>query len=155
MLEFILGMLIELGLLREDDKHHKRIREKEKSDGVHRRFQKYFLQPSTIIVVSILSIAIFGSFIFFSHQKISVHPIKTKEELSEMHLRAEKWHKKFGRYPTDINELIGNNPTRQNWKEDAWNRPYRYLLLNNAKKLQIISSGIDGQFETEDDIKLE
>ena len=155
MIELILSTLAEFGLIREDYKHRKLISKKEKEDRIKRPIQKYFLQPSTLMIIAVIVIGSISSFLFLTYQRTSVFPKKTKKELSEMSDRMEKWNEKFGHYPTELNELIGNSPTRQDWIKDAWNRPYKYAVTENGKGFLIISAGSDGQFGTEDDIKSE
>lgn len=153
MIELILSTFAEFGLISEDYKHRKRISKKENEDGIKRPIKKYLLQPSSIMVLSVLIIGSLGAFLFFSYQRTSIFPEKTKREITEMSDRIEKWNEKFGKYPTDLKELIGNSPIRQEWKKDSWNRSYRYSVEENG--FLIVSAGSDGQFETKDDIKSE
>lgn len=155
MLELILSTLAEFGLIREDFKHHRKITKKEKEDGIKRPFQRYCLQPSSIMVISVLIITSISAFLFFSYQRKSIYPEKTKIEISEMSNRMENWKENLGKYPTELNELIGNSPLRQDWKKDAWNRKYKLMILENGKEFLITSVGSDGKFGTEDDIKSE
>ena len=155
MIELILTILAEFGLIRKDYKHRKRIRKKEKEDGIKRPFQKYFLQSSVLIFITVLVIGSLSAFLFVTYQRASVFPKKTKKEISKINDRMKKWNEKFGQYPTELNELIGNDPMRQDWKRDAWNRPYKYAVVGNGKGFLIISAGSDGQFGTKDDIKSE
>ena len=153
MIEFILSTLAEFGLIREDYKHHKKISKKEKEDGIKRPIQKYFLQPSSIMVIAFLAVGSLSAILFFNYQRTSIFPEKTQKEISEMSDRMENWNKKFGQYPTELNELIGNSPMRQNWVKDAWNHPYEYTITEKGKGFLITSAGSDGKFGTEDDIK--
>jgi hypothetical protein len=153
MIEIILSALAEFGLIREDYKHQKRITKKEKKDGIKRPIQKYFMQPSALIFIFILVIVSISAILFFSYQRKSIFPEKTKKEISEMSDRMEHWNENSGKYPTELNELIGNSPLRQNWKKDAWNREYEFTITENGKGFLITSAGSDGQFGTEDDIK--
>lgn len=155
MIGWIVEICAELALLREDFKHHKKITKKEKEDGVKRPFQRYLLQPSSLMVITFLTIGSISAFIFLTYQIKLVYPQKTKKELSEMSEWIEKCNEKFGEYPKDLNEVIGNNPMRQHWDNDAWSRPYKYATLKDGKEFLLISAGPDGQFETEDDIKAE
>jgi len=155
MTNLILEILVNFGLIREDYKHHKKISKKEKADGQKRPFQRYFLQPSSIMVLSVLIIGSLSAFIFFSYQRMSLYPDKTEKEIAEMSERMENWNKKFGKYPKDLNELIGNSPLRQDWKKDTWNREYEFTISENGKAFLITSAGPDGKFHTEDDIKSE
>jgi hypothetical protein len=140
MIELILITLAEFGLIRGDYKHRKRVSKKEKEDGIKRPIQKYFFQPSSIILISVLIIGSISAFLFFTYQRTSVFHDKTKKEISEMSDRMGNWNENLGKYPTELDELIGNNPMRQSWKKDAWNR---------------VSAGLDGEFGTKDDIKSE
>ncbi len=70
MLELILSTLAEFGLIREDFKHRKRISKKEKEDGTKRPIQKYLLQPSSIMVISLLVVISISSFLFFGYQTL-------------------------------------------------------------------------------------
>ncbi|PIA78517.1 hypothetical protein BFR04_03000 [Gaetbulibacter sp. 4G1] len=153
MIELILSTLAEFGLIREDYKHQKRISKKEKEDGIKRPIQKYFMQPSALVFISVLVIGIISAFLFFTYQRKSVFPEKTKKEISEMSERMENWNDNLGKYPTKLNELIGNSPLRQDWKKDAWNREYEFTIMENGEGFLIISAGSDGKFGTEDDIK--
>ena len=152
MIEFIVSTLAEFGLLREDYKHRKRIGKKEKDDGIKRPIQKIFMQPSMLVFIIILVITCISSFLFFTYQSRSIYPEKTKNEIFEMSDRMENWYEKFAKYPVDLNELIGNNPIRQEWQTDAWNRAYKFEITNDGKRYLIISAGSDGKFGTEDDI---
>ncbi len=153
MLELILSTLAEFGLIREDYKHQKRIRKKEKEDGIKRPIQKYLLQPSALMLIAFLVIGTLSASILFGYQRSSIYPSKTEKEIAEMSERMENWKEKFGKYPTDLNELIGNSPLRQDWKKDAWNREYQFTIMGNGKEFLITSAGSDGKFHTEDDIK--
>ncbi len=153
MIELILSTLAEFGLIREDYKHQKRISKKEKEDGIKRPIQKYFMQPSAIMVIAVLVIGSLSAILFFTYQRTSIFPEKTKKEIFEMSDRMENWNENLGQYPTDLNELIGNSPLRQDWKKDAWNREYEFTITENGKGFLITSAGSDGKFGTKDDIK--
>ncbi len=155
MIELIISTLAEFGLIREDYKHKKRISKKEKEDGIKRPIQKHFFQPSALMLIAVLIIGSLSVVLFLTYQRTSVFPEKTKKAISEMSYRMENWKAKFGKYPSDLNELIGNSPIRQNWKNDAWNRPFKFELIENGNGFLISSAGSDGKFNTEDDIKSE
>lgn len=155
MIEAILAMLAEFRLFHEDDKHQKRVRKKENEDGIKRPIQKIFMQPSLLLYSAVLVIVSLSAILFFSYQRSSILPEKTKAELTEMTEWIEKLNEKYGHYPTDLNEVIGNSPIRQVWKKDSWNRAYKYIKTDNGRGFLIISAGSDGQFDTDDDIKLE
>ena len=107
------------------------------------------------MVISVLVIGSLSAILFFTYQRKSVFPKKTKQEISEMSDRIDNWKENLGKYPTELNELIGNNPLRQDWKKDAWNREYEFTITDNGKGFLITPAGSDGKFHTDDDIKSE
>ena len=153
MIQAFLELLVEFGLIREDIKHQKRVSEKEKEDGKKRTFQKYVLQPSAKIFIAIIVIGGITAFFYFRYERQSIYPQKTHEEITAMSKRLKKWKDKFGEYPKDLETLIGNSPIQQDWKTDAWDRPYQYSLIDNDENFIIVSAGSDGKFDTKDDIK--
>jgi general secretion pathway protein G len=155
MIELLVFILAEFGFIHEEDKHWKKVNQKEKEDGVKRPFQKYFLTPKSLLIIIPMIIISLSIFLFSSYQKIWGLPKETKREIVEISNKLEEWNKKFGQYPTELNELIGNNPLRQDWRNDAWNHPYQFIIAKNGKKFSIISAGSDGKFGTDDDIKSE
>ncbi|MFD0843578.1 type II secretion system protein GspG [Flaviramulus multivorans] len=155
MIQAILELLAYFKLFHEDDKHQKRVTKKEQEDGIKRPIQKFFLQPSLLLFAGVLIIVSLSAFLFFTYQRTSIFPKKTEKEISEMSERMENWNEKFGKYPSELNELIGNSPLRQDWKKDAWNREYEFKITENGKGFLITSAGSDGKFHTEDDIKSE
>jgi len=155
MIDIVLELLVDFGLLRKDFRHHKKITKKEKEDGRQRPFQKYFLKPSVLVFFAVLFVMSIGAVLFFTYQRTAIFPEKTKKELSEIANWTEKWKETYGHYPESLEELIENNPVRAHWKTDAWNRPYKYAKTANGKGFLLISAGLDGQFETEDDIGIE
>jgi len=155
MIDFILELLIDFGLLRSDIRHQKQISKKEREDGVKRPLHRFFLQPSSIVVILVFIIGSLAAFLFFNYQKTSIFPKKTKNEILEISDRIKKWNEKFGQYPKELNELIGKNPIRQDWIKDAWKKPYKYTVIKNGTGFLITSAGSDGQFGTQDDIKSE
>ncbi len=152
MIQGILEIFAEFALLFSDHKHRKRVRKKEKEDGIKRPFEKYFLQPSAKIVCFVVVLGSIGSLLFFTYQRNSIFPIKAKKEISEISNWVEKWYDKYESYPKDLNEAIGNNPMRQDWYKDAWGRDYKYSFEIQKSTFLIISAGRDGKFGTEDDI---
>lgn len=155
MIELLLTILIELGLISADYRYERKVRKKEKEDGIQRPIQKYLLRPSIKVIFGFLFIVGLVPFLFFNYQKIYVYPVQTRNELAEISVHIEKWKDKFGVYPATLPDLIGNSPLRQSWDKDAWNRHYRYTPSENGKRFVLLSPGLDGIFETDDDIRLE
>ena len=116
-------------------------------------YNTFFVLNLSIQVISVLVIGSLSAILFFTYQRKSVFPEKTKQEISEMSNRMDNWKENLGKYPTELNELIGNSPLRQEWKKDAWNREYEFKIIENGNGYLITSAGSDGKFGTEDDIK--
>ncbi|PNW26427.1 type II secretion system protein GspG [Formosa algae] len=152
MIEFILSTFAEFGLIHQDYKHQKRISKKEKEDGIKRPFKKYVMQPSVLICISAIVIISIAAILIITFQRTYTFPENTKKEVLKMSERMENWNENLGHYPTDLNELIGNSPARQDWKKDAWNRTYEFKISENGKQFLIRSAGPDGTFNTKDDI---
>lgn len=152
MISTILEILVDFGLIHEDYKHRRKISKKEKVDGIKRPFQKYIFQPSTLITLFILAIVILSSFLFFRHQRLVVFPTKTKNEILEISDCLKEWKEKYGTYPIVLTEIINGRPLRSNWLNDAWNKPYLYIVDKNGNLFTLKSAGIDGKFNTSDDI---
>ena len=153
MIESIVATLAEFGLIRDDYKHRKRINKLTIEDGKTRPVRKYLLQPSILLIIGVSALVIAILFLFFNPITASIYHERTQKELAEMNERMEHWNEKLGRYPADLNELIGNDPIKQDWAKDAWQQPYKFELFENGKGFLITSAGRDGQFGTLDDIK--
>ena len=114
MIELILSTLAEFGLIREDYKHRKRISKKEKEDGTKRPIGKYLLQPSSIILVTVLVVGSISAFLFFRYQRTSIFSERTKKEIAEMKIPtwayiAGIFMVIFGAYEAWINLQIIND----------------------------------------------
>ena len=122
MIESIVAILVDIGLISEDYKHRKGITKREQKDGVKRSFQKYFLQPSILIAVGSIAVLSIIGFVFIIYQQSNIYPEKTKKEILRISDRLEEWNEKFGNYPINLEELIGANPIQKQWEVDAWDR---------------------------------
>ncbi|VXB75753.1 type II secretion system protein GspG [Maribacter litoralis] len=152
MIETILSILVDFGLLREDYLHKKRIRKKEEHDGKKRPFQNYLFQPSLIIFCILIFVTSISSVLFFTYHSTTIIPKNTQNEILEIRERVENYKETLGYYPKELNDLIRNNPLRQKWKTDGWNRPYSYIIIENGNNFLITSLGPDGKLGTKDDI---
>ena len=150
----LLGGIADIWLNIADIKHYRKISKKEKQDGIKRPFQKYFLQPSIKTLVLLMLLTGIFLFLFGRYQSKILYPKQTQEEMSQMQKRLKSWKENTGKYPENLDELIGNNPLRQNWKTDAWNNPYQYRLIQNGEAYLIVSAGQDKLFKTDDDIRI-
>lgn len=155
MIESILSILVDIGLIRKDYKHRKKIREQEAKKGIKRPIKKYLMQPSFLIAIGIIGSVIVGKLLYTSLRTTSPKESQTLNELKQIEVKLAKWNSQLGHYPNSLKELIGNNPLRRGWDKDAWNLPYKYEVSENKNDFLLISAGSDSQFDTEDDLKLE
>lgn len=153
MIETILVILVDFGLIREDYLHQKRVSKKEKHDGKKRPIQKYLFQPSLIIFYILILLTGIGSALFSIYHRTTIIPKNTQNEILEISERIENYKETLGYYPKELNDLIRNNPLRQKWKTDCWNRPYSYIVTGNGNNFLITSLGPDGKLGTKDDIQ--
>ncbi|TRZ41618.1 type II secretion system protein GspG [Robertkochia solimangrovi] len=151
-MDLILSILVDIGIIREEYLHDKRIRKKEQQDGVPRTLERYLFRPSLLIFLgTLLFISILTS-VFMIIQHTYINPGKTEQEILKIGGALEKWKNHTGQYPESLKELIGNGPIRQGWEVDAWNHPYQYTLSDDRANFKLVSSGSDGFFGTKDDL---
>jgi hypothetical protein len=98
----------------------------------------------TVVLIVGLTLLIFRQAFF--------HKSDTLNDCREMTAALEfyKDHKKT--YPDNLHTLIANNPLREEWYKDGWNRPYQYIAVDNGSSYILSSSGRDGVFDSPDDI---
>ena len=152
MWDLILQILFELGLIREDRRHRKKMDELEKKTGKPQRMRRYFLRP-TVIVFS--SIFLLGLVYFMSRlwiQRHVINPRETRRELKIISERLEKWKEVYGQYPASLEQITVGRPLDNDLLLDAWNREYRYFITSSGEKFVLVSSGVDGEFDTRDDL---
>ncbi|WP_405369437.1 hypothetical protein [Nonlabens sp. Asnod2-A12] len=148
----LVSILVDFALLRKDYKHRKNIEKLEKEDGVKRPFQKYMIQPSVVIYSIVLFLALVLMILFITYKRTISYPKDTQREITVIANRVENWYDINGRYPVDLEELIGSNPVRKEWKTDAWRRECQFTLSDDGKGFVISSAGADGKHGTSDDI---
>ena len=71
---------------------------------------------------------------------------KIEKALNRYHLREKE-------YPADYLKFVMRKPIWESWAYDSWDNEYRYELIENG--FILTSAGLDGKFDTEDDIKCE
>ena len=148
----LVSILVDFALLRKDYKHRKNIEKLEKEDGVNRPFQKYMMQPSVVIYSIVLFLALVLMILFITYQRTITYPKNTQQEITVIAGRVENWYEINGSYPNSLEDLIGSNPQRKEWKTDAWKREYQFTLSDDGKGFFISSAGSDGVHGTKDDI---
>ncbi|MEO9954464.1 type II secretion system protein GspG [Nonlabens sp.] len=148
----LVSILVDFALLRKDYKHRKNIEKLEKEDGIKRPFQKYMMRPSVVIYLIVLFLALVLMILFITYQRTITYPKNTQQEIMVIAGRVENWYEINGSYPSVLEELIGSNPIRKEWKTDAWKREYQFTLSDDGKSFFISSAGADGKHGTNDDI---
>jgi TM2 domain-containing membrane protein YozV len=76
--------------------------------------------------------------------------VHTEEEMIEITdaLNRYKVHNK--NYPKDLYKFVHSKPIWESWATDSWGNKYSYKLTQQGFILR--SAGVDGKFNTEDDI---
>lgn len=119
--------------------------EKENSLPKKRMISPY---ERVFIIVGVMIVFITFFMLILSSKGTTITTQKIKE-LKEL-LDNEK--SILGTYPEKLEMVIRNNPLRANLTKDYWNNNFQYEFINRNKYV-LSSSGKDGVFGTEDDIK--
>lgn len=94
------------------------------------------------------------STLLFFFTSINKNKEKTEEKMKDISiiLKAEK--KQFGKYPSELKNIIRNNPLRKSLEIDSWGNEFIYILSKDSLNYNIVSLGGDQQINTSDDIKI-
>ena len=107
--------------------------------------------PSMYIAGVVTAVTVILGLLIMLNIRYRVNPRETQIEINEIGEAISEWKKLNGVFPTSIEEMISMRPLRAEWLLDRWGRAYKYEILDGDKFI-LISSGIDGEFETGDDI---
>lgn len=77
----------------------------------------------------------------------------TRHEGAEISAALVAYQGELGRFPENLNDVIGTRPLRAAWRTDGWGRPYRYHLVEGGTSFRLVSAGRDGEFGTADDLE--
>ncbi len=152
MFGYLIELLIDLGLLRADIKHWKKVKREEQIEGRKKNLKKYLFTPGTKVYGSALVIILLISTAILIHQHRVIYPKQAKGEIQQINRALINWKATYGQYPHSITELIGTKPLRKEWMLDRWGNPYVYIATPN--RYILLSKGPDGIFKTDDDIEL-
>jgi general secretion pathway protein G len=153
MIEFLITILVETGILRADLKHHKRVKKREQEDGRKRSFLKYLLTPSMVAFYLLTGFALLVSaFIFSGDDKRKIKG--TLIEMKEIEENVEDWKNFHGHYPSELSALTIGRPLRKEWLTDEWGQPYDYELSGKKKIFILKSSGPDKILGNSDDLEI-
>lgn len=107
-----------------------------------------------IVVIPVFSICAFSAILSLGHwcSEKYLKPNATIEEGENIASAIHRYHKTSGKYPVNIEILIGSIPVRSGWKTDSWGEPYIYEVENDGNQFKLFSKGKDRTVGTEDDI---
>lgn len=148
---WLLGILLELGLLVADEKHYRQVKKKEKENGKSRPIQKYILSPSVRIYGSVLLLVIFLSTCWFFYTSIVSYPKETLKEMEAITDYIIAYEENTGEKVQSLETLVKGRPLKKDWLKDSWGKPYQLIT---TPTFELISAGRDRQFGTEDDIRI-
>jgi hypothetical protein len=100
-----------------------------------------------IALIFILKILI--GYFYFSNRGEN----ETSEKIAKIVSILDKEKNIIGYYPEKLNEIIRNNPLRQNITTDYWGNEFFYEISENGLSYLLVSKGKDGIINTGDDIK--
>ncbi len=125
--------------------------------GIAPHYQKKDVVWAVIILVFIIPvfflILILGGFSVASwYTDNYVKPEQTLEEGNKIVSALQKYKENEGKYPDNIQVVIGDRPVRKGWIKDAWEQNYIYELTEDGKNFNLTSKGKDKVLNTEDDI---
>lgn len=75
---------------------------------------------------------------------------RTIEEMNIIKSELYVYYQVNNAYPESIVQLTKKSPLKQTWLQDAWKNDYTYI--QHDKSFILCSSGLDGEFETDDDL---
>lgn len=118
MIQSILTLLIELGILGADIRHEHKVRQQERREGKKRPFSKYLLQPSILAGLIIFGLLLLSAPLLLGSMSEKRRQ-NTIEEMNEIKATLEEWRKVYHSYPTELKEITRGRPLRK-----AWLNPY-------------------------------
>ncbi len=112
-----------------------------------------------IIVVTLMVslLAIFARSYIKTQEGVQADQVKIQLGLLAQEL--EKFRATNYKYPTDLGHLVTDPGTYKNWRgpyveetkiKDVWGEEFEYSI--EGRKFKIMSSGLDQEFDTDDDI---
>ena len=148
MIEFLLTLMVDFGLISADYKHKKSLENEEKKVGRRKPLKRFFGQPTLIVFFIPIFLTATISIIYFNYKDRVSNVRDTKLEMSQILTRIQSYEsKKLQIYSIDT--LIKGRPLLITWKTDSWGTAYR--LVKN-KDISIHSAGRDKTFGTSDDL---
>lgn len=102
----------------------------------------------TVIVVTIVFVACAVGYTRYSRKGV------TEKQFARMAQSLEKYKAHYGVYPNGLAELIGTDPLKREWYQDAWGNKVEYTLSNNGVSYTLKSAGADNSPGNEDDLTI-
>jgi len=151
MIQGLIEILVDFGLMRSDWKHRKKIKKKEQKHGRNYPVQKYLLSPSIKFFVIVMGLALVVGLSIRWYKNAISKPKATHKEIVAIHKAAEEWKEAKGTYPSSLEQLIGKRATRKKWIKDFWGT--KYSVESNLMHFSVSSAGPDKLHDSDDDIK--
>lgn len=120
-----------------------------------------------VVVLGIIGLILGAAMTFVQPLKDHAAETATRSELGEITSKLEVYRSNAGYYPSGeqglaaLVERPSAAPEPRRWKQlflsmprDSWGREYAYFNPGRTHKgaPEVVSSGVDGTFETEDDL---
>lgn len=151
MTEIIANIL----LIIEDFKFRKKIKARRKYEKENNLPKKIMIHPTLKILGLGIILFFFAKLIINYFYTSSIGENRTTTKINEIENILESGNNDLGYYPQELNEIIRNNPLRQNITTDFWGNEFYYKVIENGQNYILISKGKDGILKTVDDIESE
>lgn len=112
-----------------------------------------WILPSDIISLSILTMLGLGLTAAFAFDLLPLGQKQTEKEMDQIEQALRKYYEDLGVACISLDDLIGKNPLRQEWKQDYWGTEYS-LTTKDCLYFRLTSFGPDKENQTSDDLRI-
>ncbi len=102
-----------------------------------------FLAPAIVLLVVFVKIV---------SMEFWLNEARTNKEMVKVSQKLEEWRSEKGKYPEDLDAIVGTRPLRKTWYTDNWGNYYSYQSISEHNSFVLVSAGSDGRFGTSDDL---
>ncbi len=106
-----------------------------------------------LLIILGISVLVFLILIPITKSVFNNHNRNTVDKIGRIKVLLEREKEFLGDYPVELKQIIRGNPINSDLTEDSWGNEFKYQFNKKGKSYLLVSSGKDGKFDTEDDIK--
>lgn len=129
-------------------------RKRRKYEEKHGLPKKKMTSPKErLLIILGISVLVFLILIPITKSVFNNHNRNTVDKIGRIKVLLEREKEFLGDYPVELKQIIRGNPVNSDLREDSWGNEFKYQFNEKEKSYLLVSSGKDGKFDTEDDIK--